>query len=339
MARSSKIKAVPSNLHPSFPEVVRDRVQDGGFPPTRCFPPPPSYSVSACTFGDPVGSFTMVLYGDSHAAQWFADLDNIARRAKWRLIVFTWESCPAYRLPVQPVGGGGAWTTCDQWHHFAISYINKIDPDLLIISQSSFYKKPYGTWYTPGQWQRGLEQLLSGIRTSKTVKVVIGDTPDTFGSECMVQHPNAVQHCSILRLDDPAPYRAGEKAAAIASGSRYIDVIPWFCTKVCSPIIVETTYISSAPTSLAIIRLNAPTCSRPIVGSPERRTVVGGCTKRCPRAPRSSVLRRQEDRRHRLPHIEGFIAASSFRGVTQDTGRTRPTPPGHEITVGGGQPR
>ena len=237
VAASSKIKAVPSNLHPSFPEVVRDRVQDGGFPPTRCFPPPPSYSVSACTFGDPVGSFTMVLYGDSHAAQWFADLDNIARRAKWRLIVFTWESCPADPLPVQPVGGGGAWTTCDQWHHFAISYINKIDPDLLIISQSSFYKKPYGTWYTPGQWQRGLEQLLSGIRTSKTVKVVIGDTPDTFGSECMVQHPNAVQHCSILRLDDRAPYRAGEKAAAIASGSRYIDVIPWFCTKVCSPII------------------------------------------------------------------------------------------------------
>ena len=39
VAASSKIKAVPSNLHPSFPEVVRDRVQDGGFPPTRCFPP------------------------------------------------------------------------------------------------------------------------------------------------------------------------------------------------------------------------------------------------------------------------------------------------------------
>ncbi|WP_281032988.1 SGNH hydrolase domain-containing protein, partial [Mesorhizobium sp. M6A.T.Ce.TU.016.01.1.1] len=47
-----------------------------------------------CQLGDPQGTRTIVVAGDSHAAQWIPAIDKIARDRKWKLVTFTKAACP-----------------------------------------------------------------------------------------------------------------------------------------------------------------------------------------------------------------------------------------------------
>ena len=52
----------------------------------------------ACVFGDITSSKSVVLFGDSHASQWFPALERIARDNHWKLISFTKSACPVPSL-------------------------------------------------------------------------------------------------------------------------------------------------------------------------------------------------------------------------------------------------
>jgi hypothetical protein len=52
-----------------------------------------------CVFGDPNGSITIALWGDSHAAQQFTALDAIAVANGWRLLSITQGGCPFLDVP------------------------------------------------------------------------------------------------------------------------------------------------------------------------------------------------------------------------------------------------
>ena len=98
-------------------------------------------------FGDLSGSHTMVVYGDSHAGMWFSTLNSIAKSIHWRLAYLGKPWCPAASLPYpNPSGYGqflGEYSACDQWHRFALNRIDKLHPDLVIITQD-FSSKPGG---------------------------------------------------------------------------------------------------------------------------------------------------------------------------------------------------
>src|SRR5262249_18758994 len=48
-----------------------------------------------CAYGDLRSGTTVVLFGDSHAAQWFAALNAVALSQHWRLVVVTKSACSA----------------------------------------------------------------------------------------------------------------------------------------------------------------------------------------------------------------------------------------------------
>ena len=52
-----------------------------------------------CVYGDPQGTRTAVLFGDSHAAQWLPALDRYARDRGWRLEYHTKAACSPVLLP------------------------------------------------------------------------------------------------------------------------------------------------------------------------------------------------------------------------------------------------
>ena len=239
VAASNSIRTVPSDLVPPLSEAVTQPKTNVGYPPvdTGCWPGYSQSTVPACTFGDRAGARTMVLYGDSHAGMWFRALDDIATSAHWRLIVLTKGSCPASPLHTHIFFKYGDWATCDQWHRFAISRINRVAPDLLIVSQFT-NTNPKGLRYTPAQWRRGMVQLLRAITAPKTMKVVLGDIPSSAGPDCLARHADNVQMCSTFRgTRTTTPYNEAERSAATAEGARYIAVLPWFCAKKCSGVI------------------------------------------------------------------------------------------------------
>jgi hypothetical protein len=77
------------------------------------------------------------------------------------------------------------------------------------------------------------------LSTPKTRKVVIGNLAVSayYGPDCLARHTDSVQACSVPPQEPFTRFNEAEERAAEAGGASYIDVLPWFCTKTCSPII------------------------------------------------------------------------------------------------------
>ena len=240
VATATQIRTAPANLTPA----VTSAFSDFGIPSTwtGCSATYGQANVPACTFGDPHGTHTMVLYGDSHALMWAQALDDVAIKARWRFVLLAKSGCPVGLVPIGNPAGygapGGEWSACDQWRRNASGRINRIDPDLMVVAQANRFA------YPPRQWQLGLERALRAITSPMTTRVVLGDIPRFPQSvpDCLARHAGDVQACSIPTDStiDNRPlmvYYRTERAAAAAVGARYVSVTPWFCSRTCTPII------------------------------------------------------------------------------------------------------
>jgi hypothetical protein len=69
--------------------------------------------------------------------------------------------------------------------------------------------------------------------------VVLGNIPqfDHAGPECLSLNPQDVQLCTSPDLAYNTGHSAAERRAAERTGARYIDVVPWLCSAVCTDVI------------------------------------------------------------------------------------------------------
>ena len=65
-----------------------------------------------CHFGDPAASRRAVIFGDSHAAQWFNPLNAAARQTGWQLLAWTKADCPWVDVPIE---FNGLYEACNEW--------------------------------------------------------------------------------------------------------------------------------------------------------------------------------------------------------------------------------
>ena len=198
--------------------------------------------MTPCLLGDPHGSQTMVLYGDSHSAMWFQNIDVVAKAAHWKLWYIGKSACPAELLPtVNPKGFGpllGSYRQCTQWHTFAIAKINQLRPDLVIVSQE-LEAAPGGVAYSSSQWQAGLTDFFSSITVPNVHFDVIGNIPtlSTDPPFCLDVHADDVPACSTPRAKAINFYNQAEADTVNSVGGRYVDVTPWFCSATCTAVI------------------------------------------------------------------------------------------------------
>ncbi len=85
----------------------------------------------------------------------------------------------------------------------------------------------------------GIDRLLSFHHCPKAKFVVIGNIPELpqTGPDCIARHTDDVQACSATMAASKTPYHHAEAEAVESVGGRYIDPTPWFCSKVCTPVI------------------------------------------------------------------------------------------------------
>ncbi len=233
-----RIRALPANLTPSLSQAPAD----WGGPPSPCWPSTGQTSLPDCVFGDPEGTHTMVLYGDSHAGMWFDVMNDIATKAHWRLAYLGKGYCPANMLPYgNPTGWGrkgGEYAACDQWHRFAVNRINHLAPDLVVITQE-FRPRVDGSPYTKQEWQDGLSRTLDTLTVPKGHILVLGNIPTLpyNGPLCLERHKADVQACSSPLTPYLAKFIGAEQAAAASLGVRYVDITPWLCSATCTAVI------------------------------------------------------------------------------------------------------
>jgi peptidoglycan/LPS O-acetylase OafA/YrhL len=119
---------------------------------------------------------TVVLFGDSHAAQWFPPLDEIADRQHWRLATIIKPGCTPLSIKddVTPRMG----RVCEQWRRASIEDIEKLHPDLVILTSVSRHPIADGNLLTDMRvWEQGARDTFAALARQGVKVRFIRDTP------------------------------------------------------------------------------------------------------------------------------------------------------------------
>lgn len=174
-----------------------------------------------CEYGDLNSSRVVVLYGDSHAAQWFPAMQQLANENGFKLVNFTKSACPAAQV-ARGDQGGFKFTNCQNWRSLTLKRIYSYQPAAIIISGFQHYQLPKGykdqkEWLLEGQLK--LAQALAPLSTRL---IYISDTPLPRRDipSCLAGH--RISQCS-----------ADKSPAIVASNFAALDPTPWLCARTC----------------------------------------------------------------------------------------------------------
>lgn len=196
-----------------------------------------------CLFGDADGGKVVVLFGDSHAAQWFGALDEAARQRHWRLYVWTKSGC-GYSDARQWLGNyRREYTECAAWREAALSRIEALPRvDAVLIGRNVYQlNKLVGEdgnlsdEKTAGElWERGADRVLRRLHTRAKQVVLMRDTPRPLDDlpACVSEHLDDPGRCDFP-LDGHADLDRGlfatEQAVVDALGTRVMATTPIVC--------------------------------------------------------------------------------------------------------------
>jgi SGNH domain (fused to AT3 domains) len=246
VAAAAHITTLPKGLTPTLEDAARDGGDALSQTQPGCYAVFTQTSVPACVWGDRAGSHTLVLLGDSHARMWLSAFDVIGKRLHWKVVLLAKSGCPP------PYTGFSTsyrktYPECDRWHGYTIARINRMNPDVVVMSGNDGYPRDSQRKHmTKTVWAAGLLKTLNMITSTKTKKVVIGDVPrpghnpwsNVSGPYCLAAHEDDVQACSSQRATVlKGLYNDVEQSVAKQAGAQYIDVFPWFCSSVCTEVI------------------------------------------------------------------------------------------------------
>ena len=134
-----------------------------------------------CMYGRISSDSTMMLIGDSHAAQWFPAAEAVALRHGWRLVSLTKSSCPPFAFePFDPTVRR-AYSECTVWQERVFQRVARLRPALVILAVSTHYDlHEGGNERAPLQievWRSAVRETLRRLRPVVGGVVLIRDTP------------------------------------------------------------------------------------------------------------------------------------------------------------------
>ena len=178
-----------------------------------------------CTYGKRDSKTTIVLYGDSHAAQWFPALEKLARDRGFALVSLTKSACPAVEAP-RDNKGAFQNSDCNQWRKNSVARIKQLQPDAVITSSFQYYAPARGSSDRQTWWREGQVRLLKELRGTSKHLIYIADTP---------RPARDIPNCLASR--DSASCDTSKKTPVqVISGFEVIDPTPWLCSRICPAI-------------------------------------------------------------------------------------------------------
>lgn len=226
---------VPENLRPGLRSVADDQpviYADG------CHLDFSDTKPADCVYGD-ANAPRIVLFGDSHAAQWFPALLAYAESNGYAVENQTKSSCPS--IGAQVLRNEVPYVECSQWRDAVIDKINAEAPAMVVLSNYGIATLAGDPDDYAGAWQAALSTTLERINAPE---VVIADTPNLqhTPSVCLSANLDNADECGQPRsVALGSPTRAAEQDAATAAGARYLDLSDVMCTTDrCDPVIGDT---------------------------------------------------------------------------------------------------
>ncbi|WP_051704730.1 acyltransferase family protein [Glycomyces sp. NRRL B-16210] len=245
LEEGATLETVPDHVVDLLAGIKDDR---GGVFENGCLLPFAATEPSAgCEFGDTDSATTVVLMGDSHAAQWFPAIEQIAIDAGWRLVVHTKGSCPVSSVTVDNDAVNGRYGACDEWRAAVFDEIDRIEPAMVIVSSSLSYDLRGIDEGESTEWAAGWARAARRLVAASPTVVALADTPRApFDvAECLALHLDTATECVFdaepAMLDQS--WRDAEAGAWEREGVEAIDTTEWFCLEDVCPVIVHGTLV------------------------------------------------------------------------------------------------
>jgi len=212
----------PDKATADVPQIYADHCQVGaGMTEAR-----------VCEYGDPAGTWTMALVGDSKAAQWQPALDTVAKREHVRLITYIKGSC-AFSDGALLLPQGQAFPDCSTWNANVLRSVLAAKPAVVVTTQrenralvdpddpTSPYESQAMVDALASRWQT-LEDAGIGV-------VALAGNPGPPGVlyECVAEHRHDVSQCSFPRKAPTATVQ--KKAAKLVEGAHVVDLNDVIC--------------------------------------------------------------------------------------------------------------
>jgi peptidoglycan/LPS O-acetylase OafA/YrhL len=234
---------VPADLQPPLATARDDlpRVYDDD-----CHADQLATDSAECAYGDTGSTQTVVLFGDSHAAQWFPALERLATENGWRLISLTKVLCAAADHPVWNGQLKRGYPECDAWRAAALERIASERPMLVVVANSKFASfeidgRQATAQETSAGWKAAVAGMLRRVAALTERVVLIGDTPQSAVDPpvCLSANPDDALACATPRSEaiDMARLEADRRAAADA-GTAFIDPSAWLCPSEPCPVVI-----------------------------------------------------------------------------------------------------
>ena len=240
---------VPIDLDPSL------RVADADVPMTSgsgCHVILLDTGQPPCVFGDTSADRTILLFGDSHAEQWFTGLERYAEGQGWRLISWTKVACPVADVTIDNEQLERPYTECDDWRQLRLAEIAELAPDVVVTSQADSLVPAS---FDDDEWANATRTALRTLADLTPHLIFLGDTPraDFDVPECLAADLDDMRSCDVpsdlgLRADggDYAYLpgrRAAVRSAIQAVDVTYVDTQEWTCIRSKCPPVVGTTLV------------------------------------------------------------------------------------------------
>jgi peptidoglycan/LPS O-acetylase OafA/YrhL len=217
---------VPSLLDPQAPVFAPE-------PPDGCGLNQQELVSPECVSGDPSSPDTVVLFGDSHAAQWYPAIERLAKANHWRLVSLIKASCPYQDVSISLADL--PFPECDAWRTTSLERIAAERPALVIMAGDHVVTPvdaPSDPVATRALLASGAATTIEQVRATGADVVVIGDTPSMGFDpiECLGRNVDRPARCAVesgAMFDDG--WLTAERAAAEAAGATFIDPRPLLC--------------------------------------------------------------------------------------------------------------
>jgi peptidoglycan/LPS O-acetylase OafA/YrhL len=196
--------------------------QDGCHLRNRQITPP------ECLYGDKNSTRKIVLFGDSHAAQWFPALEKLANQKKFGLISLTKSACPGPAVRKIDIA---QYTNaeCAAWRERVYQLIAKVKPEAVIVAGMQYFKIPDEYSSRAQWWQEGQQETLNKLRPHTSKIVSLADTP---------RPRRDIPSCLSSNRNDQCNDTA-KSEAIFSPGYLRINPTSWLCTANSCPAIVN----------------------------------------------------------------------------------------------------
>ncbi|SDZ30884.1 Peptidoglycan/LPS O-acetylase OafA/YrhL, contains acyltransferase and SGNH-hydrolase domains [Amycolatopsis xylanica] len=197
---------------------------------------------SACGYGNPNATKTVVLLGDSHAAMYSTALaEYVGKHTDWRLKVVVRNGCPF--TATAPSEAGIPLTNCADFNQTALESVVALRPNLVItaaMSPQSYVEDLEWTWPSRSVLVDGYRTVLTRLSEANIPVAVIREIPRPSLSvpACLQRNPDRAACDTRRQAAFPSEGDPLAEAADGLSGVRIVDMTNWLCDGTSCPAVI-----------------------------------------------------------------------------------------------------